>query len=219
MWIFAPEDREKVYEYIIKRFTPEKTAYIAAFSTLQDRGCIDVLAKGLDYHDLEKVMEIKNKFDDYFSKYSKIIQAEVNTEELVEEKILDSSSISFDNHKIYLSRINKEEDKNRATKIKESYDDLINDNQDLFYYLKGLKGTIVAKGTHPSGMIGSPITLEDNMGLFYKDGDLNMPVSTCAMKAVDSLNYVKFDILGLKTVGVIKDACKYAGIKYLSHMK
>ena len=211
---FAPEDREKVYEYIIKRFTPEKTAYIAAFSTLQDRGCIDVLAKGLDYHDLEKVMEIKNKFDDYFSKYSKIIQAEVNTEELVEEKILDSSSISFDNHKIYLSRINKEEDKNRAIKIKESYDDLINDNQDLFYYLKGLKGTIVAKGTHPSGMIGSPITLEDNMGLFYKDGDLNMPVSTCAMKAVDSLNYVKFDILGLKTVGVIKDACKYAGIKY-----
>ena len=41
-----------------------------------------------------------------------------------------------------------------------------------------------------------------------------MPVSTCAMKAVDSLNYVKFDILGLKTVGIIKDACKYAGIPY-----
>ena len=98
--------------------------------------------------------------------------------------------------------------------IKKSYDKLIAENQDLFYYLNGLKDTIVAKGTHPSGIIGSPITLADNIGLFYKDGDSEMPVSICAMKAVDSLNYVKFDILGLKTVGIIKDACKYAGIPY-----
>ena len=60
---FAGEDREKVYQYIIKRFTPEKTAYIAAFTTLKDRGCIDALAGGLGYEDLDKVMEIKNKFD------------------------------------------------------------------------------------------------------------------------------------------------------------
>ena len=56
--------------------------------------------------------------------------------------------------------------------------------------------------------------MADNIGLFYKDGKDDMPVSTCAMKSVDSLNYVKFDILGLKTVGIIKDACKYAGIPY-----
>lgn len=211
---FAPEDREKVYKYIIERFTPEKTAYIAAFSTLQDRGCIDVLAGGLGYQDLDKVKEIKDKFEEYFSSYSKIIQEEVNSEDLVEEGILESSSVSFDNHNIYLTRINNESAKKKAIKLKELYDCLIKDNQDLFYYLEGLKGTIVAKGTHPSGIIGSPITLSDNMGIFYKDGDINMPVSTCAMKAVDSLNYVKFDILGLKTVGIIKDACKYAGIEY-----
>lgn len=211
---FAPEDREKVYKYIIERFTPEKTAYIAAFSTLQDRGCIDVLAGGLGYQDLDKVKEIKDKFEGFFSSYGKIIQEEVNSEDLVEEGILESSSVSFDNHNIYLTRINNEVAKKKAIKLKELYDLLIKDNQDLFYYLEGLKGTIVAKGTHPSGIIGSPITLSDNMGIFYKDGDINMPVSTCAMKAVDSLNYVKFDILGLKTVGIIKDACRYAGIKY-----
>ena len=211
---FAPEDREKVYKYIIQRFTPEKTAYIAAFSTLQDRGCIDVLAGGLGYEDLEKVKEIKDKFEEYYSSYNKIIQEEVNSEDLVEEGILESSSITFDNHDIYLQRINNESAKKKAVKLKELYDLLIKSNQDLFYYLEGLKGTIVAKGTHPSGIIGSPITLADNVGLFYKDGDINMPVSTCAMKAVDSLNYVKFDILGLKTVGIIKDTCKYANIEY-----
>lgn len=211
---FAGEDREKVYQYIIDRFTPEKTAYIAAFSTLQDRGCIDVLAGGLGYKDLDKVMEIKNKFDEYYSGYTKIVQEEVNTEELVENGETDSSSISFDNHKVYMAHIAHEKSKKQLDNIKKQYDALIGENQDLFHYLDGLKGTIVAKGTHPSGIIGSPITLADNIGLWYKDGDSEMPVSTCAMKSVDSLNYVKFDILGLKTVGIIKDACRYAGIPY-----
>ncbi len=211
---FAPEDREKVYKYIIQRFTPEKTAYIAAFSTLQTRGCIDALAGGLGYGDLDKVKDIKNEYDECLKKYSKIIQEEVDLEGLVENGETDSSSITFDNHDIYLSHIVKETAKKQVISIKKDYENLINSNQDLFYYLDGLKGTIVAKGTHPSGIIGSPITLADNIGLFYKDGNENMPVSTCAMKAVDSLNYVKFDILGLKTVGIIKDACKYAGIEY-----
>jgi DNA polymerase-3 subunit alpha len=211
---FAPEDREKVYKYIIDRFTPEKTARITTFGTLQDRGCIDVLAKGLNYHDLDKVAEIKNKFDDYFLQYSKIIQEEVNLEELVEDKILESTTIQFGNHDIYVERINNLDAKNKAIKIINNYEQLRNDNQDLFYYFKGLKGTIISKGSHASGIIGSPITLDDNMGVYYKDGDVDLPMSTCAMKAVDSLNYVKFDILGLKTVGVIKDACKYIGIPY-----
>lgn len=211
---FSPEDREKVYKYIIQRFTPEKTAYIAAFSTLQDRGCIDTLAGGLGYEDLNKVKEIKDRFDEYFSGYSKLIQEEVNSEDLVEEGILESSSITFDNYDIYMKRIGNDNAKKKVEKLKQLYDNLINDNKDLFYYLDGLKGTIIAKGNHPSGIIGSPITLADNLGVFYKDGDINTPVSTCAMKSVDSLNYVKFDILGLKTVGIIKDACKYAGIPY-----
>lgn len=211
---FAGEDREKVYEYIIKRFTPEKTAYITTFSTLKDRGCIDVLAGGLGYKDLNKVMDIKNKFDEYFSDYKKIIQEEVNTEELVENGETESGSVTFDNHNIYIAHISNSKASKRLSSIKASYDKLISENQDLFYYFNGLKGTIQAKGIHASGIIGSPITLSDNMGVYYKDGDKNMPVSSCSMKAVDSLNYVKFDILGLKTVGIIKDACKYAGIKY-----
>ena len=211
---FAPEDREKVYKYIINRFTPEKTARIITFGTLQDRGCIDVLAKGLEYSDLENVANIKNKFDEYFEQYTKIIQEEVNLEELVEDKILESSSVQFGNHEIYISRIGNNQSKSKVIKIYDLYNQLINDNQDLFYYFKGIKGTIVSKGNHASGIIGCPLTLYDNMGVYYRDGDINRPVSTCSMKAVDSLNYVKFDILGLKTVGIIKDACKYAGIPY-----
>jgi DNA polymerase III alpha subunit/intein/homing endonuclease len=208
---FAPEDRIKVYNYIIERFTPKKTAYIAQFGTLKDRGTIDVLSKGLDYKDLDIVAKIKDDFDRLFDEYSKIIQAEVNIEELDE---LESKAIDFDNHKIYASRIRNNSALLKADKLKDEFEKLKSDNKDLFYYFDGIKGTIHSKGNHPSGIIGSPITLADNLGLFYKDGDENQPVSQCAMKAVDSINFVKFDILGLKTVGIIKDAYRYANLKW-----
>ncbi len=206
---FAPEDREKVYKYIIERFTPEKTAYIASFSTLKTRGCIDVLAKGLDYHDLDKVAQIKDEYDEYLDKYSKLIQEEVGLEDLVENGELDTTAVNFDYHDVYISRIKNETALHKCERIKKDCDNLINANTDLFYYLDGLKNTIIAKGSHPSGIIGSPIMLEDNVGLFHRNGDINQPISTCAMKSIDSLNYVKFDILGLKTVGIIKDICNY----------
>lgn len=207
-------DRPKVYEYIINRFTPQKTAYITTFSTLKDRGCIDVLAKGLDYKDLAKVMDIKNAFDSLYESYNKIIQEEVNIEEMVESGEQEGSSVDFDNHDLYMKRINHNKAKLEADKIKREFDLLKQENRDLFYYFDGLKGTIIAKGVHPAGIIGSPITLADNLGIYYRDGNKDMPVSTSSMKAVDSVNFVKFDILGLKCVGVIKQACDLAGISY-----
>jgi DNA polymerase-3 subunit alpha len=209
---FAPEDREKVYKFIINRFTPEKTAYIASFTTLKDRGTIDVLAKGLKYEDLDVVMDVKNQFDKLFDEYSKIINEEVNLEELDE---VEAKSIDFDYHDIYCNRIRNGKALTRVNNLKKEFQTLKDNNKNLFYYFDGLKGTIIAKGNHPAGIIGSPITLADNLGVFYKDGDESQPVSVCAMKAVDSVNYVKFDILGLKTVGIIKDVYKYINSHYL----
>ena len=37
----SPSDRDKVYEYIIKRFGQEKTAYILAIGTTKDKGVVD----------------------------------------------------------------------------------------------------------------------------------------------------------------------------------
>jgi DNA polymerase III alpha subunit/intein/homing endonuclease len=209
---FAPEDREKVYNFIMDRFTRKKTAYISAFGTLKDRGTIDVLTKGLDYHDLDLVMQIKNEFDDMFEKYKKVVQEEVNLEELEE---IDAKNIDFDYHDIYIHQIRNDNAINNLNNIKNDFEKLKSNNTDLFYYFDGLKNTIISKGNHPSGMVGSPITLPDNLGVFYKDGDKNLPTTTCAMKAVDSVNYVKFDILGLKTVGILKDAYNYINSHYL----
>lgn len=208
---FSPKDRPKVYQYIINRFGRDKIAYILTLGTIQDRGSIDVLAKGLDYHDLNAVKDIKNSFDEIFGEYSKIIQAEVNLEEL---EGTESKSPNFDDYKLYTKVIRNNKALKRVKELKESWDNLRENNKDLFYYFDGIKGTIISKGNHPAGMIGSPITLADNLGVFYKNGDESFPVSFCSMKAVDSLNYTKYDILGLKTIGIIQDTYKLIGEKW-----
>ena len=103
-----------------------------------------------------------------------------------------------------------------VAKIKKMYEDnpekAKSEYPDLFYYFDGLKGTIISKGMHPAGMIASPVSLNDNIGFVYEDG---LPIAQCGMKAVDSLNYVKFDILGLKNIGIIKKTFEYLDRPYI----
>src|SRR5690606_8757700 len=57
----------------------------------------------------------------------------------------------------------------------------------------------------------SPISLDDNLGILYEN---ELPIVQCGMKSVDSLNYVKYDILGLKNIGLIKKTMEYVGKPY-----
>lgn len=99
--------------------------------------------------------------------------------------------------------------------IKKEYEDnpdkAREDYSDLFYYFDGLLNTNISQSMHPCGMVVSPVTLEDNYGTLYKDDKKILQID---MEDVHEISLVKYDILGLKNVGIIKDACKYAGILY-----
>ena len=82
---------------------------------------------------------------------------------------------------------------------------------ELFYYFDGLLNTNISQSMHPCGMVVSPITLEDNYGTMYREGKKILQID---MEDVHEISLVKYDILGLKNVGIIKDACNYAGIPY-----
>lgn len=82
---------------------------------------------------------------------------------------------------------------------------------EIFYYFDGLIDTKVSQSVHPAGMVISPITLDDNYGMFDKDGE------NCLMMDMEEAHEVgaaKYDFLVLKTVQVIRDACSYLGIPY-----
>lgn len=158
---WAPDDREKVYNYIIDRFGEDKTAYIVAFGTITDKATIDEIGRALNVP-LSEVKEIKKEYEE-------------NPE---------------------------------ATREKW---------KNIFYYFDGMLNTTVSQGIHPAGIVASPITLPDNYGVFHtKDG---LTVLDIDMEEVHECGLVKYDILGLKNIGIIRDCCKIAGIPYPeSHM-
>lgn len=82
---------------------------------------------------------------------------------------------------------------------------------DLFYYYDGLLGTRVSQSVHPAGMIISPVNLSLEYGVFHKDGELCLVMD---MEEAHEVGLAKYDLLVLKTVTVIRDACRLIGIPY-----
>lgn len=159
----SPDQRHLVYDYIINRFGKEKTAYILASGTVNDKGCIDEIGRALSYRDkdsiytLDKVKQIKQEYS-------------------------------------------KDPDKARL------------DYPDLFYYFDGLNGTVVSQSMHPAGIVASPINLIDNYGCFVNSE--GKQVLYINMEEVHETGLVKYDILGLRNVQIIRDTCALAGISY-----
>lgn len=83
---------------------------------------------------------------------------------------------------------------------------------ELFYYYDGLIDTKISQSVHPAGMVISPITLVDNFGVFDKDDE------NCLLLDMENIHdftgLAKYDFLILKTVQVIRDACRYMNKPY-----
>lgn len=86
---------------------------------------------------------------------------------------------------------------------------------ELFKYVDLIKGTIVSVGSHPCGCLVAPFTITDRLGTFTTSTS-NYPISQINMKEIDSLNYVKLDLLRLDTIELINDTCCLAGIERLT---
>lgn len=82
---------------------------------------------------------------------------------------------------------------------------------ELFYYFDGLVNTPISQSMHPAGIIVSPVTLPDNYGTFWNDGKRILNIN---MEEIHEVSLVKYDLLGLKNIEIIKDACELANIEY-----
>lgn len=94
-------------------------------------------------------------------------------------------------------------------------DELRNKYGQLFEYVDMVNGCVVSVGNHPCGLVVSPHTIDDRMGLFTTSTD-DVPISQINMKEIDLQNYVKLDLLKLDTIELINETCKLAGIERLT---
>jgi len=178
-------DRPAIFNHIVERFGNDKTARVASFGTLQAKGVIDDVGRHLAIQWDRQHNNGDNPF--------------VNT-------LYDSGDGKVDNPWSLpnIARIKNEFESN-PEKTKKKY-------PELFYYFDGLIDTKISQSVHPAGMVISPITLDDNFGVFDKDGD------NCLMLDMENIHdftgLAKYDFLILKTVQVIRDTCRYLNQPY-----
>lgn len=102
-----------------------------------------------------------------------------------------------------------------TSKIKELYeedeDKARKKYKDVFYYFDGILNTVVSQSMHPAGIIASPVNLVENYGTFWNKGKRILCIN---MEEVHEVSLVKYDILGLKNIQIIRNCCELAGIKY-----
>jgi len=84
---------------------------------------------------------------------------------------------------------------------------------DFFKYVDMVNGVVVSVGNHPAGCVVSPFPVDEWFGTFTTATD-EYPISVLNMKEIDSLNFVKLDILGLDNIGLIYKTCNEAGIPF-----
>lgn len=203
-----PSDRDRAYGYIIGRFTQAKTAFILAIGTVQDKGVIDEVVRAFGIRwDREHLYSLKE------------LRAELAS---LRKNGGSTKQISDLNVKIYdIKKKNEEIEKQNpwtidlAKKIKKEMDVDFEAAKkkypDVFYYFDGLLGAAVSQSMHPAGIVASPITLSDHYGTFVSDKKIILQLD---MDEVHEVGLVKYDILGLKNVEIIRDACDLAGIPY-----
>lgn len=105
-----------------------------------------------------------------------------------------------------------QEDENKHEFVEEKYR---LQYQELFEYVDIVVGTITSLGRHAAGLVVSPYPVEDVFGTLYISSD-EKPISQINMKEIDSLNFVKLDVLGLDCVGLIYKTCEAVGIPFLT---
>ena len=226
----SPSDREKVYEYIINRFGQEKTAFILAIGTIKSKGCIDEICRALsvkwnkehqrDEKGFRKVLEVlkdssvpvRYHFDENGALIISKQFERIPGIELIKQFTKEYSKLKEENEKIFqknpwVGKVN--------TEIKDLFEldeeKARSQYPEVFYYYDGLLDVAISQSMHPAGIVASPITLRDHYGTFLSEGKEILQID---MECVHEAGLVKYDILGLKNIEIIKDTYALIGKPY-----
>ena len=83
--------------------------------------------------------------------------------------------------------------------------------KDIFYYYDGISGAAISRGIHPAGIVASSTPLSADYGVYWQDGKRVLSIN---MDEVHEVSLIKYDILSLNNIQIIRDTCAMANIPY-----
>lgn len=202
------EDRKSVKDYLYEK----KGLYccdIVTFNTIAMKGAIRDICRGLYSDEMEQLPhDLKEKIDAHYKR------CEMSGETLPLPKEIKAEIEKYSKNYLKLAdeicdQLEKEGTKDIAPQsLRRKY-------PDVFKYVDLVNGVVVSVGNHPAGCVVSPVPVDEWFGTFTTTTD-EYPISVLNMKEIDSLNFVKLDILGLDNIGLIYKTCDLAGIPFLT---
>lgn len=190
------EDRPKIFQYIINRFGEDYTAFVPSCGTLKERGCIDEIVRGLRHRWQEA-----HKEDPLVLEYEQRVKADKKN---LGKISAETNEFDPNPYKLSFADQIKGEYERNPDACKKKY-------KEIFYFFDGMIDTRISQSVHPAGIVISPVSLPDNYGTFIKDGQIILQID---MEEIHEVSLVKYDLLALKTLKIIRDTCQYASIPY-----
>ncbi len=178
-------DRPRIFQHIVEKFGAAYCARVSSYGTIADLSFIDDCGGGLAIR-WERVHH-PEKLD--------------NRGRFVRTKTAFDRKNPFRPEALAKIKAVYKADSEKAKK----------ENPDLFRYFDGMVGTKVSQSVHPAGMVIACETLDDHWGVFNKDGERCLFIN---MDEAHDVMLVKYDLLILKTLGVINRCCHLAGLTY-----
>lgn len=209
------EDRKIVKDYLYSK----QGLYccdIVTFNTIALKGAIKDICRGMFNENMELLpAETKRKIAahekriaghdarDIPVEYSAELLKEIeqNYSETAVHKEVPYKYLKFADQLIDMVEIDEKKARNKYPKI--------------FWYVDLVINCVVSVGNHPAGCVVSPVPVDEWFGTFTTTSD-EYPISVLNMKEIDSLNFVKLDILSLDNIGLIYKTCDLAGIPFLT---
>ena len=180
---FDDEGRQKVIDYVIKKYGASQVAQIITYGTMAAKSAIRDTARVLDLplQDADRIAKLIPNIK---------LQNIFGTDEKSKEKLKSLRGEEFDNV-TELKRIAENDDLNSQTV-----------NQ-----ARTIEGSVRNTGTHACGVIITPENIT-NLIPITTAKDTDMYVTQFDNNVVESAGLLKMDFLGLKTLSLIKDTLK-----------
>lgn len=190
------EDRKVVKDYLYQK----EGLYccdIVTFNTIALKGAIRDVCRGFHNENMDSLPEdIKSKIEEHYKK--------LKGHDARDTDVNFSAQLTKEIEKNYSKNAVHKEVPYEYLKFADSLIDLVDTDEkkarkqypEVFKYVDLLNGVVVSVGNHPAGCVVSPYPVDEWFGTFTTSTN-EYPISLLNMKEIDSLNFVKLDILGL----------------------
>lgn len=175
---FSNLRRDDLIHHLEDYYGQEKVAHIGTYNTLKVKSALKDVARVLDLPFKESLAISKT----------------------IDEITGEDPNASF-------KSIDEMADGNEAEQLNYAkFKELENKYKDIFKYARKFEGIPRQLGVHASGILVTPIPINDYVPLYYPDG---VAVTLYEGPQLEEENFIKYDILGVKTLDVVDLTLKF----------